>query len=143
MSITARWDNEEKTAIRMIYHRMQWEWDDFHKALSQVQTLVNEATQQVAFMIDLTNARLGPSVLISHAKILHQLKKNPRVKMVIVVGADTFTQALYASANASMKPEELFHFSSTLDEAYEAIHRNDNPAPKPNKWEYWEFVLGL
>ena len=143
MSITARWDNEEKSVIRMIYHRTQWEWDDFHNALKQVQTLVNEATQQVAFLIDLTNARLGPSVLISHAKILHQLKQNPRVKIVIVVGADTFTQALYASANASLKPEELFVFSATLDEAYEAIQRNDNPPPKSNKWEYWEFVLGL
>lgn len=143
MSISARWDNEERTVIRMIYHRTQWEWDDFHNALGQTQELLNDGDGPIFFLIDMANARLGPSVLISHARILHQLKRNPRVKVVIVVGADPFTQALYLSANSAMKPEDLFHFSRTLDDAYDEIVRSQEPAVKQGKWEYWQFVLGL
>jgi hypothetical protein len=143
MSISVIWDNEEKTALR--FQRSQWEWTQFHEAFQEARAMLDTVEHGVDVIVDLTNAKLGASNLLSHTRTLAELQQHPAVGTVIVVGADTFAQALYHSANAGRPKAELFQFAQTLDQAYEmlgGVSRSEEPDTN-HTWDYWEFVLSV
>jgi hypothetical protein len=118
MNIYSAWDNQQQTIIRFLYRRGGWEWHDFYAALEQTRILLENRRQSVGFIIDISNAALTPGIFMSQAKILYEIKQHPSVSLVIVLGADRFIEALYASSMSSAPLEDQFYFARTLEDAH-------------------------
>src|SRR5690349_17045293 len=83
MGIHAFWDDDDKTTIRSVYRRGNWEWHDFYAALEAARSLVESTEKQVGFVIDISYGALTPGIFMSQSKVLHEFRRHPAVSLVI------------------------------------------------------------
>jgi hypothetical protein len=127
MKIEPKWDNEQKTIIRHVFER-GWGWTDFHQALEQASTMMSEVDHRVDVILDFRDASIIPSGAITQVKKAYSNPKHPNVGTTVVVGANSFMQAL-VQVGTKLSPGTLQNwdvmFANTLDEAYTQLKKND------------------
>jgi hypothetical protein len=126
MKIEPKWDNEQKSIIRHIFER-GWGWTDFHQALEQAATMMGEVDHRVDVILDFRNASIIPSGAITQVKKAYSNPKHPNVGTTVVVGANSFMQAL-VQVGTKLSPGTLQNwdvmFANTLDEAYTQLTKD-------------------
>lgn len=127
MKIEPTWDNEQKTIIRHIFQR-GWGWTDFHQALEEASRMMNTVDHRVDVILDFRDASIIPSGAITQVKKAYSNPKHPNVGTTVVVGANSFMQAL-VQVGTKLSPGTLQNwdvmFANTLDEAYSQLAKND------------------
>lgn len=64
MSVTAQWDNEDKTTVLYIFSG-QWSWDEFRPAWQEGRALVSSVPHRVASILDFEqSAGIPPGMLV-------------------------------------------------------------------------------
>ncbi|MBZ0304002.1 MAG: hypothetical protein K8J31_29960 [Anaerolineae bacterium] len=128
MKIKPTWDNEGKTIIRHIFER-GWGWTDFHQALEQASVMMDEVDHRVDVILDFRDANLIPNGAITQVKKAYTNPKHHNVGTTIVIGANSFMQAL-VSVGTKLAPNSLenwdVEFARTLDEAYSIVTRKNS-----------------
>lgn len=125
MKIQPTWDNDEKTIIRHIFER-GWGWTDFHQALEQASTMMGTVNHRVDVLLDFRAASMIPNGAITQVKTAYTNPKPPNVGATVVVGANSFMQAL-VSVGTRLAPGTLqdwdVRFANSLDEAYQTLKK--------------------
>jgi hypothetical protein len=127
MKIEPKWDNEQKSIIRHVFER-GWGWTDFHQALEEASTMMGTVDHRVDVILDFRDASIIPSGAITQVKKAYSNPKHPNVGSTVVIGANSFMQAL-VQVGTKLSPGTLQNwdvsFANTLDEAYTQLKKND------------------
>lgn len=120
MKIEPMWDNEQQTIIRHIFQR-GWSWTDFHQALEKASTMMDTVQHRVDVVLDFRDASIIPSGAITQVKKAYSNPKHPNIGATVVVGANSFMQAL-VQVGTKLTPGTLqswdVMFANNLEEAY-------------------------
>ncbi len=63
MAISVCWDNEEQTALRVVYAE-RWNWRDHRLALDTVNTLLNTVNHKIDLVLDLQESEPLPQSML-------------------------------------------------------------------------------
>jgi hypothetical protein len=131
MPVTTRWDNPEKTVIRMDFVG-KWTWDEFYAANDQLMHLFASVPHTVDILIDNTrNEVLLPEGTMARArKVFGDAPPNRGFMIIARVNALVrmffpLYQKIYGAQTGM--PEIIF--VATLDEARTYIHQRRHPTP--------------
>lgn len=119
MSVSAQWDNEEKTVIR---YDMQgrWTWDEFYLAYEEAKTMLRSVPHTVHFItqpLDSLSNGYMPTSALTHIINIYR-KALPNSGATVTIGNSNFARAMVSilgrvAPNAANK----FLFAKSLEEA--------------------------
>lgn len=124
MPVQVVWDNADKTIMRFIYSG-SWTWEEYHDAISALQTLIQGVTHTVHMIVDMSGGIwTPPGSFIDH---MNQEKRRmpPNMGMTVIVGRSLMLKVIFNVMNSirgkNMKPTVVV---DSLEKAYPIIHRH-------------------
>jgi hypothetical protein len=128
MSVNIMWDNDKHTAVRMEFID-RWTWDEVHRAMTQHTQMLNETSNTVAGIIDLTDGIGTPPLILTQMRGIMQ-KRHPRTGMIVLVGANdvviTFWK-IFLQAYGRLVREPRYAYAKTVQEARAIIESQAAP----------------
>jgi hypothetical protein len=121
MGITVIWDNEDKTAICIVY-RQPWTWQDFDAAVKQMLTLLDSMSHKVDIIFDIREGGTPPAGAMLRFKRVATIN-HPNGGKLIFVSSRFLTVliegiiSVLAKAFSGVWQAPDFSFVSTLEEA--------------------------
>lgn len=132
MPITCQWDDEGKGTI-LFQVENRWTWDDFYQAMDQAHGMLDESSQPYVDYILHMTGNLFPDNVLSHLQRVTK-ESHPKSRMMIVVGAGNFTNALFKMMGR-ITPNRMqrIRFTASLEEARQIIlaNRSDTIHTRP------------
>ncbi len=125
MAIQVEWDDQEQHIVRwrFIGH---WTLDDLIKAAKFTERrFLDEATQPIDFIIDVTHGGLIPPRLMPFARGVH-VAEHPLEGMKIFVGADRYLHIFFAEFSRYAPAHWDIRFAESYEDA-RAIIRAQRP----------------
>lgn len=133
MSIDLYWDNDEQTVLLCEFHP-GWTWDEMYKILDAVKKITDNATYEIAAIIDIQagvgipGGSLFNRETLNHAKKMLQMGEGG-TGPVVVVGANPLIRMAYeALKRIDKNVGSSVYLVKTLDEAHEILSRVHVPA---------------
>jgi len=96
MGIKILWEDRSKTVMRQVYEG-RWTVDDYRNAVDTTRKLLNGLGHTVHIIVDVTASARTPSNLLSVMRYV-ETQVAPNQGMVVVVGADAYTQSILSIA---------------------------------------------
>lgn len=130
MSITASWDNAEKTIVRLDFHD-RWTIHDLATARQQLMRMAQDTDCGVGLIIDLTDGPVLPDKMIAHAAQVADLRSGQldEVCYFVVLGSTPLGKALFRSFCKVSRPNKLVGkvaFVDSLNEARRILAQHCN-----------------
>ncbi len=95
MAINVKWEDEQRTVIRIAFQR-GWTWDDLNKAIVQADQMIISVPHEVHLLIDIRNAGGLPRDFMTRAgDIFAQGDARPNEGQKVVVGASWLIRSAY------------------------------------------------
>lgn len=127
MPVSAEWDNEAQTIIR-IYIDDPWSIDDYNQATLHAWSLMETVDYSVHLIVDLTDTFTFPKNLLSAAPTTNS-HVHRRQGLVVGVKISPYLRAVMRVAiRVFPRLGQNVLFTQTLQEAYDLIQRH-NPDP--------------
>jgi hypothetical protein len=125
MPITAHWDNEDRTVIR-IHLDDPWNMDEYTKATASAWSLIDSVTYTVHLIIDFTDAATFPKNMLSGAMRTNS-HIHPRQGLVVGVKISPYLRAVMRVAvRVFPRLGQNLFFTQTLKEAYDLIQKQSS-----------------
>ena len=135
MGIKLDWDNSAQTVMLCAVDE-QWTWDEMNDAMTQIKTITDTATQEIAAIVDVTKGVNIPGGLFSpstfnQAKKMLKMGETSTPGPVIIVGASPLIKTIYGTLRGMDKNGlNNVSFAATIAEARDALKaRNYAYAP--------------
>ena len=120
MSITAKWDNEDYTVIRIQLHD-PWEGEEYSQATLHAWSLMETVNHTVHLIIDFSDASTFPKNMLLQAPATNS-HIHLRQGLVIVVKITPYLQAVMRVAiRVFPRLGQNLFFTQTVQEAYDLI----------------------
>ena len=117
MPIDVRWDNDDKTVIRLVATD-SWNWNDFHKRLRQAATWFYAVLHPVELVLDLTGTTKMPAGALGHLRSLGKRIAPQGRDRLLIIGLESGLAQTLGGADGRYSPDDrLLRFVSTEDEA--------------------------
>ena len=120
MTVSANWDNEQKTIIRYSFDG-NWTWNEFYAAVNQSHALQDAVSHRVDIILDLGESYVVPEgALMQFRRLAGINHANTGVRVIVsrnsTLGVlfDTFTR-VYS------KIAEKHYLASSMEQAYAII----------------------
>jgi len=124
MPVSAEWDNESQTIIRIRIDD-PWDLDEYSQATLHAWSLMQTVDYSVHLIIDLTDTFTFPKNLLSAAPTINS-HVHPRQGLVIGVKISPYLQAVMRVAiRVFPRLGQNVLFTQTLQEAYALIQRHN------------------
>ena len=121
MPITLKWDNEEKTIIRIDFVG-EFTWDDINAIAHEEQVLLDSVEHKADFIVDLEKVILPKDTLANFSKIVSTpIIMHPNAGLIVVIGTNRFVEAILNIFGSVYKQGEKIVTVASLEEAYKAI----------------------
>ena len=128
MAITTEWYDTEKTIIRNI-HDGSWTWNEFHKAISDIEEMLETVPHRVMIIVDISKSSVMPAGVPSQFSKLRNFWTHPKIEGAIMVGMSRFVQVFFSIfIKVSPQISQLMQTAGTLDEAEKLIQERRNLA---------------
>ncbi|MBC7870349.1 MAG: hypothetical protein H7Y09_05870 [Chitinophagaceae bacterium] len=133
MTVTAQWDNEAKTIIRLEFVG-KWTWAEHHEANTVMEAMVNTASVTIDLIPDLSSSQLVPEGALSQARSI-AMRQQIKFGLIVAVKAGKFIEILYGVFQQLYGRRSGFpdtFFVDSLDEARALIHtKRTRPMDEP------------
>jgi hypothetical protein len=117
MPIELRWDNDDKTVIRLVATD-SWNWNDFYKTMRQAATWFYAVLHPVELVIDLRGTTKMPAGALGHIRSLGKRIAPPGHDRVLLIGLESgLVQTLGGADGRYSADDRLIRFVQTEDEA--------------------------
>jgi hypothetical protein len=116
MSVTIKWDNEERTALRYTFTGC-WQWQEFQETFGQAQQMLRSVRHAVDVIADFHESSCAPTeVLARLAYVGNCPPKN--LRRSVIVGTKAFAMTSFAVFSAFYTQQaRACQFAYTLDRA--------------------------
>lgn len=118
MSVTATWDNDEKTAILLTF-TAPWTWEAFEQTRDQITAMLHDVNDEIDLIIDVRNGGDIPEDAIRRLRRAYS-GAALTLRRYILVGAPKSVQELFGVADryyTALGGFLEFSFVDTLEEA--------------------------
>ena len=121
MSITTKWYNTEQSIIHNL-HEGSWSWNDFHQAMSTIETMLESSSRKVFIIVDIRNSSVMPGGVPSQFGRLRKFWTNPKIEGAVMVGMNRLIQIFFnLFIQVSPQISRLMHTAPTLEAAEKLI----------------------
>jgi hypothetical protein len=122
MPVSADWDNEAHTVVRVQIHD-PWDTQQYSQATLQAWSLIESVDHTVDLIIDFTDAYSFPKSILSQASITN-IHIHPRQGLVIGVKISPYLQAVIKTTiRVFPRLGHKLCFVQTVQDAYELIQK--------------------
>lgn len=122
--ITANWHDTEKR-ILLIKFTDGWQWDELFQILDQIKVWLDDHSQTVVILFDVSVMTKFPLNIFKHARVIWFRAPHPNVDSMVVVGANAFIKATHRAFQAMLPSSALerwkISFVDTFDEAINRV----------------------
>lgn len=118
MSVTATWDNDEKTAIVLTF-TAPWTWEDFVQAREEITRMVSDGSHEIDLIIDAQKGGKMPDDAVRWLRRAYS-GEALTLRRYILVGASKAVREMFTVADryyTALGGFLEFAFVDTLDEA--------------------------
>jgi hypothetical protein len=137
MSVTYRWDNEEKTIMRFSFEE-PWTWDEYYVMKPESDKIIASVSHKVGAIIEIPrDLHLGANAL-THSRTIDRTRPANLAVMIIVTESSLVKAFLGLAARLPAQFSEGFRWAPTLEKAHEIIRevlaevpQNTEPKPVP------------
>ena len=126
MPIHVSWANEQQTIIHTIYDGV-WTLSDFHATVDTMYDLATSVDHTVHFILDFRASNSSPAKFFSAGRHVEN-KKAPNTGISVIVGANSFLNAMLRMAEKLFLRDFSIHPADTLEEAEEIIRKYEQDA---------------
>ncbi len=124
MSVGVRWDDKERTIVRFTYEGA-FTWDELAAVHREMGEMMEDVGYQVDVITEFANAVLPDGALSNFPRAVRlTFLMDPRVRLMVVVGADRFACALVELFGRLYGVVDKLKLTATLEEAYELIAKH-------------------
>lgn len=121
MPVDFKWDNDEKTILRVVAV-MPWNWNDFHKAMRRASFLLDTVKHDVDLLIDLRQSIKLPAGALGHIRSLGVAIHPNNPDRAVILGLDeTIAGPLGGDDRTYSDGTRLLRFVESDDEAQAVI----------------------
>ena len=130
MGITTKWYNTEHTIIHNL-HEGSWSWNDFHKAMSEIEGMLETAPQKAFIIVDIQKSTMMPGGVPSQFGKLRNFWTNPKIEGAVMVGMNRLIQIFFnLFIQVSPQIRQLMYTAPTLEAAEKLIQERRGAKPE-------------
>jgi hypothetical protein len=107
------------TTLHLIFQG-QWRWEELYDRSKEMQQALDAANHKLHILVDARASGKMPEGALTHLRKLSR-DDHDNLGLVIIVGADTFMQAIASVIGAIYPNFRRYRFVSTMEEAQEIL----------------------
>ena len=117
MAVNYRWDNEEKTVLRLVASG-QWTWQEFHRAAQISRVNMMNGGSRIDTIVDLRGGDRIPAGAVAHARTFGKPENPRQTGRTVVIGMDDETVRKISGEARTLRVSEghMIYFVATEDE---------------------------
>jgi hypothetical protein len=130
MSITTKWYDNEHTIIHNL-HEGSWSWNDFHKAMTDIEAMLETVPEKAFIIVDIQKSTMMPGGVPSQFHKLRSFWTNPKIEGAVMVGMNRLIQIFFnLFIQVSPQIRQLMDTAPTLEAAEKLIQERRGTKPE-------------